>query len=70
MVVARDGNSYVDERTNECPYESRNASRYAGEELQGERDRVDVRAVVCNNGKGEDDQAEAAEATERSEDRC
>ena len=70
MVIAGDGNSYVDKCANECPDESRNASRCASEELEGERDRVDVWAVVCNDGKGEDDQAETAEGTKRSEDCC
>lgn len=54
MVIARDGNSHVDECANECPDESRNASRCASEELEGERDGVDVRAVVCNDREGED----------------
>jgi len=55
MIIARDGNSYVDECANECPDEPRNASRCASEELEGQRDRIDIRAVVCNDGKGEDD---------------
>jgi len=70
MVIARDSNSYVDECTNESPDESRNARRCTSEELEGERDRVNVRAVVCNDGKCEDNQAETAEGTKRSEDCC
>lgn len=65
VPVARNGNSAVNESSDESPDEARNSLRDLGEELEGERDRVDVGAVVCNNGESEDNEAELTELSQR-----
>ncbi len=65
VAVTWDGNGAVDDSANESPHEAGNALRHAGKQLKRERDGVDIRAIVGNNGKGEHDQAELSEPAQR-----
>lgn len=60
--VARDGDGDVDEGGEAGPDEARHGLGAAGEDLRRQADGVQVRAVVGDDGEGEDDEAEAAEA--------
>lgn len=70
LSVAWDGDGAVDEGPDECPHETGNALGFLGEELEGEAHGVDVRAVVGDDGEGEDDQAEFAEVAQGRDDDC
>lgn len=68
MSVSWDGNRAVDERSDEGPHKARYSLRDTGEELEGERDGVDVWAVIGDDGESEDDEAELTEPTKRRND--
>lgn len=61
VAVTWDGDRAVHECTDKGPDESGNTLRLASEELERERDGVDVGAVVGDDGESEDDEAELAE---------
>ena len=65
--VSWNGNGNVDQSANESPDESGNTLSPSSKDLQGERDGVNVGAVVGNDGQCENDQAELSEFTQRSE---
>ena len=62
VAVAWDSDRAVNDRADEGPDETGNALGDARKELQGQRDGVDIRAVVGNDGEGEDDEAELSKA--------
>lgn len=66
--VAGDGDGEGDAGGKEGPDEARHALRVARQDLQGQGDGVDVGAVVGDDGQGQDDETELAEAAERLED--
>lgn len=65
VAVARDGDGAVDDGADEGPDEAGHPLGGAREHLQREGHRVDVRAVVGDDGEREDDQAELTESAER-----
>lgn len=65
--VARDGDGDVYARAQEGPDEPGHALGPAAQDLEGQSDRVDVRAVVGNNGECEDDDTELAEPAQSGE---
>lgn len=64
MRVARDGNGDVAAGGNTGPDETRNALGPAAKNLDGQTNRVKVGAVVGDDGKSKEDQAELAKGTE------
>ena len=64
VIVAWNGNGDVNPGCNACPDETRDARCPASQDLDGERDGVDVRAVVGDDSEGEDDETEFAERAE------
>ena len=67
MRVPRYSDSDVHSSGNTSPDETRYALSPATHDLHCQADRVDVRAVVRDNGEGEEDQAELSEAAKRRE---
>ena len=67
MAVAGDGDGAVHERADEGPDEAGDGLRPAAEQLQAERDAVDVGAVVRDDAEGQDDEAELSEAAQGRE---
>ena len=67
MAVARYSNRAINQRTNECPDESRHGLRIVRHELQAECQAVDIRAIVRDDAEGEDDEAELTEAAQGGE---
>ena len=65
VVVAGDRDGDVSAGGEEHPDETGHTLALVGKHLEGERHRVDVGAVVGNDGQGEHDDAELAEAAER-----
>nr|POE62782.1 hypothetical protein CFP56_03686 [Quercus suber] len=64
VAVAGDGDGDVDGRGDAGPDEAGDALGPASQDLHGERDGVDVGAVVGDNGQREDDEAELAEGAD------
>lgn len=70
VVVTGDTDGKGDARGEESPDEPRHALRSPAQHLQRQADRVDVGAVVGDNGQGQDDEAELAETAERLKHGC
>lgn len=71
VSVSRDGDGAVNNGPDEGPHEARYALRDTGEELEGERDGIDVWAVVGDDRESENDKAELTEpAKRRNDDSC
>lgn len=70
VAITRDSNGKGDARGEESPDKSRHALRSPAQHLQGQANGVDVGAVVGDNGQGQDDKAEFAEAAERLQHGC
>ena len=68
MTITWNSNGAVDESSNKSPHEAGNALRDASKKLEGERDRVDVGAIVGDDGKSEDDEAELSESAQGRDD--
>lgn len=66
--VAGDGNGERGTGSQEGPDETGNALGVAAQDLEGQRDGVDVGAVVGNDGESKNDETELAKSTERVED--
>lgn len=66
--VSGDGDADVDAGGDEGPDEARDARGFAGEDLRGQADAVDVGDVVGDDGQGEDDHAELAKGSQVDED--
>jgi hypothetical protein len=63
--VSGDGNCAIDECPNEGPNEPGNPLCMMGQNLEGERQRVDIRTVVANDAESEDNDKELAKTTPR-----
>lgn len=70
MRVAWDGNGAVDQSADESPDEAGNGLRPTAHDLQAERQTVNIGAVICDDAKGQDDEAELAKAAERRNKYC
>lgn len=68
--VTRNGNGNVYTSCNTSPDETRDALSPSAENLDGQTDGVKVGAVVGDNGKSQDDEAELSEGSERGEKDC
>lgn len=71
VAVARDSDGAIDQSTNESPDETWDTLGSTGKELQGQGDGVDVRAVICDDGKPQNDETEFSKAAKwREKHRC
>ena len=68
MAVTGNGNGTIKEGSNKGPHEAGNALGNASKELEGERDGVDVGAVIGDDGQCEDDKAELSESAQGRDD--
>ena len=63
MAVTRNSYGTVDQGTDEGPDEAWHSLRPMGHDLEAEGDAVDIGAIVGDDRKGENDEAEFAETT-------